>query len=353
MTKQKDPNKVKAAKARAESLTPEERKGIAQKAANSRWDKNKKRPQSVYSGELPIGDMIFPCSVLSDGTRILTQTDFMKVMGITYGGYSLTNDDESKRPSDIPIFLRSKQLEPFIIKHFKDLQYISVEYRTQKGQVANGILAEIIPRICDVWIDAQEAHDKNLISLGLKQIEVAKKAKLLMRALAHTGIIALVDEVTGYQKDRASDALVKILETFIDKELQPWVKTFPDEFYEQLFRLRGLIYPTDTVKRPPYFGYLTNDIVYKRLAPGVLEELRNTIPKTLTGHRKYQFHRKLTPEIGHPKLREHLASVITIMKLSKKYHDFKDKLDIIHPAYNETLTLDFDHDFSEFDYEGL
>lgn len=40
-------------------------------------------------------------------------------------GYSLTNDDNSKRPSDIPIFLRSKQLEPFIIKHFKDLQYIA------------------------------------------------------------------------------------------------------------------------------------------------------------------------------------------------------------------------------------
>jgi hypothetical protein len=45
--------------------------------------------------------------------------------------------------------------------------------------------------------------------------------------LAHTGIIALVDEVTGYQCDRAKDALAKILEAFIERELQPWVQTFP------------------------------------------------------------------------------------------------------------------------------
>ncbi|WP_413176519.1 P63C domain-containing protein [Anabaena azotica] len=308
-------------------------------------DANNKIPKASYTGDLPIGELIFPCSVLSDGTRILTQGDFMSVMGMYYSGKNSSNKTTVDGSAPIPSFLSSKQLEPFVRKHFNDLHHITVRYRTKGGAIANGILAEIIPRVCDVWIDAQEAHDKGTIKLGETQQEIARKAKLLMRALAHTGIIALVDEVTGYQKDRASDALVKILESFIAKELQPWIKTFPDEFYEHLFRLRGLNYPTDTVKRPSYFGYLTNDIIYKRLAPGVLEELRNSIPKLSSGKRKYHLHRKLTSDVGHPKLREHLASVITIMKLSKNYNDFKNKLDIVHPVYGETLSLQFEQEF--------
>ena len=45
-----------------------------------------------------------------------------------------------------------------------------------------------------------------------RQLETAQQAEIIMRGLAHIGIIALVDEATGYQRDRASDALSKILE---------------------------------------------------------------------------------------------------------------------------------------------
>ncbi len=123
---------------------------------------------------------------------------------------------------------------------------------------------------------------------------------------------------------------------------------FPDEFYEQLFRLRGLEYPRDTVKRPQYFGHLTNDIIYKRLAPRVLEELKKTTPKTPRGRSRDALFQRLTPDLGHPKLREHMASVVTIMKLSDKYGDFTLKLDYVHPPYDETLTFDF----GDFDDDG-
>ena len=120
-----------------------------------------------------------------------------------------------------------------------------------------------------------------------------------------------------------------------------WVKTFPNDYYQELFRLRGLEYPNDTVQRPQYFGYLTNDIVYKRLAPGVLDELKRVIPKNQKGKPKTQLFRKLTDNIGYPKLREHMASVVTIMKLSNDYQDFVGKLDRIHPRYTETMLLPF------------
>ena len=56
------------------------------------------------------------------------------------------------------------------------------------------------------------------------------------------------------------------------------MRTFPDDYYRELFRLRGLEFPADTVKKPQYFGHITNNVVYKRLAPGVLQELKNTTP---------------------------------------------------------------------------
>ena len=152
--------------------------------------------------------------------------------------------------------------------------------------------------------------------LPVNQEHVAKQADILIRGLAHVGIIALVDEVTGFQRDRTRDALARILEAFIAKELQPWIKTFPSEFYEEMFRLRGLQYPATTVKRPQYFGTLTNNIIYDRLAPGVRKELQQGIPRNEDGRPTKKYFQKLTQNTGYPKLREHLGSVVTLMKLS-------------------------------------
>lgn len=339
-----DEQKAAAARARAESLSPLERQEIARRAAQARWDKINDVPRAAYTGTLEIGDMSFLCSVLSNNTRILTQTDFMKGMGMYYSGWIAKNRPAEDTAAEVPHFLSFKSLKPFVDKHLGDLQSISVKYRTERGNLAHGIKADIIPKICDVWLDADEIG-----KLGPRQKRIAKNARLLMRALAHVGIIALVDEATGYQRDRSSDALVRILEVFIAKELQPWVKTFPDAFYEQIFRLRGLEYPQDTVKRPRYFGHLTNDIIYKRLAPGVLDELKRTTPKKPSGRLRDSLFQRLTPDLGHPKLREHMASVVTIMKLSRKYGDFVRKLDQIHPRWNDTMPLDF----GDFDDDGI
>jgi hypothetical protein len=109
-----------------------------------------------------------------------------------------------------------------------------------------------------------------------------------------------------------------------------------------MFRLRGLPFPGTGVKRPQYFGHLTNDIIYRRLAPGVWKELKEQIEKDEKGRLKHKLFQKLTPEIGHPKLRDLVVSVITIMKLSEQWGDFKNKLDRVQPAYNETMLLPFD-----------
>ena len=239
-----------------------------------------------------------------------------------------------------PVFLTADNLKPFwpsgLAENSKPIIF------TFKGQEMIGYRAELLPDICDVFQDAERAD-----ALRKNQAHIADACRLLSRGLTRVGIIGLVDEATGYQRERAANALAEILEAFIAKELRPWVRTFPDEFYEHLFRLRGLEFPQDTVKRPQYFGHLTNDMIYRRLAPGVLQELRTSVPKTPSGRRRHALFQRLTEDVGHPRLREHLAAVVTVMKLSVDYDDFISKLDRTHPRYGENYELPFEGSYAD------
>ncbi len=326
------------AKARAESLTPEERSAIAKKAAKDRWSVKrvkvpKNLPKATHGSAdhpLKIGDLEIPCYVLNDGRRVLHQRGMVKSLGMARGGSSKGGGDRLHH------FVLGKALEPYVSDELKEVTTNPIMFRTQRGMLAYGYEAQILADICEAVLAAR--HDG---ALQKQQLHIALKCEILMRGFARVGIIALVDEATGYQKDRAKDELAKILEAFVAKELQPWVKAFPSDFYEQMFRIRGLRFPSNSVKRPQYFGHLTNDIIYRRLAPGVWKELKEKADKNEKGKIKHHLHRKLTPDFGHPKLRDLVTSVTTIMKLSDQWGDFKYKLDRVHPAYNETMLLPF------------
>jgi len=226
-------------------------------------------------------------------------------------------------------FASGKAISPFVNNELSALIGNPIRFISHPGSVAYGYPATMLADICDAVLAARKAG-----ALQKQQAHIAHQAEVLVRGFARVGIIALVDEATGYQKERARDALATILEAFVAKELQPWVKTFPSDYYEQMFRLRGLPYPPENTRyKPQYFGSLTNDIVYKRLAPGVLDELKKQAAKD--ERRSARLHQQLTPLLGHPRLREHLASVVSIMKLSQDYDDFMRKLDMIHPKHTD------------------
>ncbi len=330
--KPKDESKAIGGIARANALSKDRLKEIARAGAEARWN----LPVAEYPGELKFGELVFPCAVLSDGTRVLTESDFMEGLGMyRSGALSVRRTIDADSGAQVPLYLAFKNLKPFVDKHLSDVHLKTIKYKTMSGATnAGGIPATIIPKICSIWLDARKAG-----VLGKRQELIADRAELLLRGLAEVGIIALVDEATGYQTYRARDALRQILEKFIAQELQPWIHTFKDDYYENLFRLRGLSYPRDTVKKPAYFGHLTNNIVYARLAPKVLEELKKDTPRSANGRHKHQLHRKLTSDVGHPKLKEHLASVVSLMKISKTYEQFEDFLNVAHPKFNDTLPL--------------
>ena len=335
----------KGGKARAEKLTSEEKTAIARAGAQARWLVEQNIPKATHSGTLRIGDLSLECAVLDDGRRVLTQQTVLTAIGRSRpaGGAA-----EKAAIEQVPVFLASDNLMSFISddlrRSSKPILFSGLSGGRQtvvggKGGrgYALGYRAELLPAVCEVYLKAREQR-----VLRPAQDKVAQTCELLVRGLSRVGIIALIDEATGYERDKASHDLAKILEQFIAKELRPWVQTFPEAFYDELFRLRGLSFPKDSVKRPQYFGHLTNDIIYRRLAPGVLEELRRTIPRNAEGRPKAKLFQKLTENVGYRKLLEHLGSVVTLMRLSKDYEGFRQYLDSLHPRYNETLPLHFD-----------
>jgi hypothetical protein len=207
--------------------------------------------------------------------------------------------------------------------------------------VGYGYEATILSDICESILKARDAG-----VLPKHVAHYAARCDILVRGFARVGIVALVDEVTGYQEVRSRHALEQILERYIRGELGKWAKTFPDEFYREMFRLRDWQYYPLSVKRPQYVGHLTNDIVYARLAPGVLEELRSREPKDDSGRRRHRFHQWLTEDIGHPRLREHLAATLALMRASSRWSDFSRLLQRAFPKVNTNLEMPLDTDDS-------
>lgn len=335
----------KGGEARAQKLSPERRREIARKAIDARWAKAGKTPlpTAKYLGELKIGDMVIPAAVLDDGTRVISERGMAKAIGSKRGGshWQRKKKAEEEGGAFLPVFLSASNLKPFIPKDLALALSRPILYRVPgSGGVANGIEANSFPKICRVWLDAKIAG-----ALSKPQERIATAADILLRGLEEIGIVGLVDEATGYQETRAKDALAKILEAFIAKELRGWISTFPADYYKEMFRLRGWNFPElpeDQRRRPVLVGKITNDVVYDRLAPGVREELHRLTPRNEKGRLKHKLFQRLTKETGHPKLKEHLQSLVVLMRAADDWPQFMRMLNRSLPRYGDTPYLPFE-----------
>jgi hypothetical protein len=260
-----------------------------------------------------------PCYVLEDGTRVLSGRGMQNALGL--GQSHGTKFKE---------LWTNKAITPYINNELAMVLQNPLRFIRpgRGGKIALGFEATILPDICNAVLEARERG-----VLSGSQLLIAKQCEILARALAKVGIIALIDEVTGYEKIRDRDALQKILDKYLTDEWAKWTKTFPDEYYQELFRLNHIDYPPRNMKKPSYIGHWTNDLIYSRLAPGVIGKLREMNPTTETGHRKRKHHQYFTRDIGHPKLKEHLDRVIYLMKSCTTWRDFLRRLNRASPKY--------------------
>ena len=327
-------------KTRAAKLTKEQRSEAAKRAAVARWNKDvspAELPVAEYPGVLELGGTRIYCAVLNDEerTRVLTQADLLEALG----RHRKANVRNIEGEEQTPPVLQGTALKSFISKELREKSQ-PIKFRTLQGGIASGYRAEILPDVCAVYLNARAA-DKLLP----QQQHIAVQAGKLLHGLATVGILAMVDEATGYEKFRPRDTLARILEKFVAKDLRPWVRTFPTQYYAEIYRLNGWG-PFDPKKgRPGVVGHWTNNVVYSRLAPGVLEALRAKIERDASGRLKKKLFQALTEDHGDPRLRQHLEGVVMLMKYSPNWKVFMERADAEYPQQGKNYMLPFPQDY--------
>ena len=291
-------------------------------------------PKAIYGAEdrpLSLGGFEIPCYVLEGGKRVLIQGGLIQSLNMKQGTAGKGGGDRLSK------FISTKGIMPYVSSELSDVIKNPIKFRTPSGSSAYGYEATLLVDLCDAVLESRKNG-----KLHYQQEHIAIQCEILVRGFARVGIIALVDEATGYQDTRAKDALAKILEKYLDDEIHKWTKTFPDDFYKEIFRLNGWKWQPWNVKRPGVIGKWTNDFVYERLAPGVSDELRQKNPKNKQGNRTQRHHQWFNTEFGHPKLKEHIAGVLALMRAATNWKSFKRSLERAYPKPGDQFSLPID-----------
>jgi hypothetical protein len=327
----------KGGHARANVLTSKERSEIARRAGEARWGKAKTPPKggatnkpdssapdlampfSLFQGSLDLGDVSFECHVLNDHRRVLTQAAVVRLMT---GG---------RDSGDLNRYFRAL---PTLDRSIVDGRTIQFKI-PGNPQVANGFEAVVLVEICEAYLKAQDEG-----MLKPNQEHLAKKAGIVIRACAKVGIIALIDEATGYQDVRRKRALQLKLQAFIAEDMQEWAKTFPDEFWYELARLENTRYSPR--HRPLRWGKYVMAFVYDSIDGDVGRELRRINPNPRRGRNHHQW----LQDFGKDKVHDQLERVIAVMKTCDDMDQFKRAFARVFrkPGEPEQMFLDFDFD---------
>ncbi len=276
---------------------------------------------------LVIGDIEIPCFVLEDETRIVTLDGVKSALALNPGG-------SSARFAEFIAMLEpnAATANELAVRLQSPIRFVLGDGR----KIHFGYASSLLVDICESILEARQQG-----RLTPRFDPLAIRAEVLVRGFARVGIDALIDEATGFQLLRSRTALLDLLRKYISDRLLEWTKTFPDEFYTEMFRLKGWdflqLQPGD--HKPSVVGRYTRNIVYERMPVPVIEQLEALNPAGEAGARKHKHHQFLTREIGHPELKAHIEKVVMLMRLSDGWEDFRSKLRKVMPKRYEQLHI--------------
>jgi hypothetical protein len=320
----------KGGHARAAALSKQELTLSGKRAAEARWGAD--LPQATHDGPLQIGNAVLVAAVLPNGKRLLTQGTLLQAIGRSRtpkagtGGFSNVDG--------LPFFLSAETLKPFISDELR-LSTTPILFRLKSGQRAVGYDALLLPMVCQVYQRLHDSLTKKLAGDNDSEVAQAKKSyvqykhiiaacDVLVSGFAQRGILALVDDATGYQADKARNEALKIVEQYVSPSyLIPWTRRFPHDFFREVYKILGWEYKAGSVKHPQYLGKFIIKYVYEPLPPGVLEELKRRLPKNESGNRRAKLWQALTPDTGIPHLDRQITAVTTLMEISDDKETFE------------------------------
>lgn len=263
-------------------------------------------PIARWKGVLPIGNEELPCYVLDDGRRVISRSGATSLLTERKGGGNLEQ------------YIRVQVLQPYLSPNIAE-RMIEFIIPGVVNRNVRGLTAEDFLDICKAYA---KARDEEILKTD-SQISIAIKAGMFLSACAKTGLIALIDEATGYQYERAQDALQVKLKLYLEEEMREWEKTFPDELWMEFGRLthwQGSLH-----SRPKYWGKLVLELIYEYLEQEVIDWLRkNKPPVRYGGH----WHRYYSESYGLQKLIQHIWMVIGIAKTCFGMYELREKMAI-------------------------
>lgn len=248
-----------------------------------------------------------------DGQRVIGRTSTTEMLTGIKGGGGLEK------------YLGVEALKPFI--NLDNVLERMVAFRLPEvdglERQAKGLPADLLIDVCTGFVAALEAHSRagSKQRLTPRQIEMAVKASMFVSACAKVGLVALIDEATGYQYERAEDALAIKLKAYLSDEMRKWEKTFPDELWREFARLTGWQGPI--TKRPKYWGQLVNELVYECMDPDVAKWLKENAPAPQHGQ---NYHQWLSAQFGLKKLVEHIWMLIGVSKTTTTIGELRRKM---------------------------
>lgn len=271
--------------------------------------RNTSKPYAVVGATLSVGeaDEVAPvlCYVLNDGRRVISRTSALG---------AIASGADKKTGGDLQRYVRPAQR--YLRVKLED-ELVEFELDNVKNKGVYGITAECFLEICRALVRA--ANDGALKTDS--QQELGKRASAFLAACANVGLIALIDEATGYQYTRPEDALQIKLRAYLEEEMRPWEKTFPDELWVEFGRLTG--WKGNVQNRPKYWGHLVNQLIYQYLDPDVYEWLKTNQPKPRHGS---NYHQWLSDQYGLPKLIEHIWMVVGMASACQNMVELKYRM---------------------------
>lgn len=334
----------KGGAARAAALSESQLSEQARNAANQRWALRKqlqdpnRTPEALCEGELEIGAVTIECYVLDNFKRVITKRGMAKALAMKSGGGN--------------VFLRAmnrKGLGSAIEEKLRDKIDNPIIFKTLTSDLGHGYEATVLIDICDAIIEASKND-----GLGPGQEGLAIQAEIIIRASAKLGIVALIDDATGFIADKRREHYRELFREFIRDEFREYKAEFPDQFFDMIYKLYGL--PRKAIskhKHPQFFGRFIRRYIYEPLANSrgaILEELDEKNPVVyLNGGRRYKMFQFLSDVVGMNALRAHLWQIIGIGNSVKTKAQFERAIFTAFPSMNPNKQTEFDSFWDESD----
>ncbi len=151
-----------------------------------------------------------PCYVTEDGIRILSSSRMqyaLRLVDVDSDGKIVKGTSGTR----LGRLFNYKDLKPLFSNDFNVGHFNPISCKHGKSLI-KGYEASVLVDLCSIVLKAR----RDGLLKGKRQTKIAERCEILQGGFARLGIIALIDEATGYQEIRDKKALQAYLDLFLN-----------------------------------------------------------------------------------------------------------------------------------------